>query len=389
MEKLVVSIILLLAFSTCLTSAFKISSQSCENGPFPPSDSPQVPTEVINLDVSPGDRYNDLAAKKDKQLHALLDYIKNFTSFILNGKLFGIIDKDLAPLVYTLPSPYKEEIIGLSKASGIPIGEVLLYNIFYEIFTVCTSIVAQDKQGKLYHARNLDFGLFLGWDNKTDTWSLSEVLRPLVVQLDYRRGGKTLYKTVTFAGYVGVITGLKPGVLTLTLNERFNINGGYIGMIEWILGKRSAKWTSFITRDVLEQASSYAEAHDMLANTEVLAPVYYILGGNQSGQGVVLTRDRTKNLKENSLDPKNGKWFVLETNYDFWEPPLVFDDRRTPGTYCMQHGGQNALSMKSLYNVLSTQPVLNKLTTYTVVMQANSGEMMTYIRNCPDPCFPW
>ena len=27
-------------------------------------------------------------------------------------------------------------------------GEVVLYNIFYEVFTVCTSIVAQDKQGR-------------------------------------------------------------------------------------------------------------------------------------------------------------------------------------------------------------------------------------------------
>ena len=27
------------------------------------------------------------------------------------------------------------------------LGEVVLYNIFYEVFTVCTSIVAQDKQG--------------------------------------------------------------------------------------------------------------------------------------------------------------------------------------------------------------------------------------------------
>ena len=29
------------------------------------------------------------------------------------------------------------------------LGEVVLYNIFYEIFTVCTSIVGQDKNGRL------------------------------------------------------------------------------------------------------------------------------------------------------------------------------------------------------------------------------------------------
>lgn len=31
-----------------------------------------------------------------------------------------------------------------------------------------------------------------------------------------------------------------------------------------------------------------------------------------------------------SLNPANKTWFVLETNYDNWKPPLVIDDRRTP-----------------------------------------------------------
>ncbi|KAH3838777.1 hypothetical protein DPMN_112192 [Dreissena polymorpha] len=45
---------------------------------------------------------------------------------------------------------------------SLSIGELFIYNIFYELFTVCTSIVSQDAKGNMYHARNLDFGLFLG-----------------------------------------------------------------------------------------------------------------------------------------------------------------------------------------------------------------------------------
>ena len=63
---------------------------------------------------------------------------------------------------------------------GIPEGEVALYNVFYELFTLCTSIIEEDKSGQLYHARNLDFGLFLGWDNKNDTWLMTEKLRKIV-----------------------------------------------------------------------------------------------------------------------------------------------------------------------------------------------------------------
>ena len=80
----------------------------------------------------------------------------------------------------TLPAPYGDEMKGISNATGVPLGkidkgklineddsfsflgEIVLYNIFYEIFTMCTSIVAQDQNGKILHGRNLDFGLLLG-----------------------------------------------------------------------------------------------------------------------------------------------------------------------------------------------------------------------------------
>ncbi len=68
----------------------------------------------------------------------------------------------------TLPGPYGEEIKGIANATGNNLGEVVLFNIFYEVFTICTSIVAQDANGNMYHARNLDFGLFLGWDVKNN-----------------------------------------------------------------------------------------------------------------------------------------------------------------------------------------------------------------------------
>ena len=45
---------------------------------------------------------------------------------------------------------------------------------------VCTSIVAQDSEGHVYHARNLDFGLFMGWDKANETWALTGVLCSIV-----------------------------------------------------------------------------------------------------------------------------------------------------------------------------------------------------------------
>uniref|UniRef100_A0A671LJ48 Acid ceramidase n=1 Tax=Sinocyclocheilus anshuiensis TaxID=1608454 RepID=A0A671LJ48_9TELE len=271
----------------------------------------------------------------------------------------------------------------------VPLGEITLFNIFYEVFTVCTSIVAEDFNGNIYHGRNLDFGLFMGWDRQNKTWTLTEKLKPLVVNVNFQRDNKTVFKSTNFAGYVGMLTGIRPGEFSLTTNERFNLDGGYVGILEWIFGKRDGMWMGFLTRKVLENATSYEDAKGQLSLTKLLAPAYFILGGNRTGQGCVITRTRINTLDIWELYMKLGRWYVLETNYDHWEKPMIFDDRRTPAMKCMNQTTQANISLASIYDVLSTKPVLNKLTTYTSLMEVSTGSLESYIRDCPNPCTPW
>lgn len=81
---------------------------------------------------------------------------------IMKDKLMKFIDKYVPFMAKTLPEPFKSEIIGIAQATGLPIGEVTFFNLCYEVFTVCTSLVAQNADGSRYHARNLDFGPFMG-----------------------------------------------------------------------------------------------------------------------------------------------------------------------------------------------------------------------------------
>lgn len=41
---------------------------------------------------------------------------------------------------------------------------------------------------------------------------------------------------------------------------------------------------------------SYEAAKNILTQTKILAPAYFILGGNKSGEGCVITRDRKQSL---------------------------------------------------------------------------------------------
>ncbi|KAG0722933.1 Acid ceramidase [Chionoecetes opilio] len=179
---------------------------------------------------------------------------------------------------------------------------------------------------------------------------------------------------------------------TFSLDERFTINGGYVGLLEWMLLKdHKQKWMAFITREVMEQADSYDAAKNTLSHSRLLSPVYFILGGVQPGQGTIITRWRD-NFHTDDLGSKvagSDSWFLVETNYDQWNKPPFYDDRRSPAVHCLRGAGQANASLALIYNVLSTRPMLNKLTTYTSLMQVNDGHLGAWLRSCDDPCWPW
>uniref|UniRef100_H2LVM1 Acid ceramidase n=1 Tax=Oryzias latipes TaxID=8090 RepID=H2LVM1_ORYLA len=337
-------------------------TEDCRTAMYPPSGPTfrgAVRWYTVDLDLPPSKRWAPLIAER-----------KN----------------DVRPLMAdTLPSPFGEEIKGIADASGVPLGEVVLFNIFYEVFTVCTSVVAEDIFLPFHIHRQPPSC----WDVKNKSWTISEKLKPLVVNLDFKKNNQTVFKSTNFAGYVGMLTGIKPHMFTLTMNERFSLDGGYIGILEWILGQRDGMWMSFLTRTVLEKANSYEEAKKLLAETKLLAPAYFILGGNQTGQGCIITRSRTLSIDVLEIDPKLDRWYVLETNYDHWKEPFFLDDRRTPAMRCMNQTTQTNISVSTLYDMLSTKPMLNKLTTYTTLMQVSEGKLESYIRDCPNPCMPW
>uniref|UniRef100_A0A8C3WSK3 Acid ceramidase n=1 Tax=Catagonus wagneri TaxID=51154 RepID=A0A8C3WSK3_9CETA len=343
-------------------------TEDCRKSTYPPSGPTYrgpVPWYTINLDLPPYKRWHELMVDKAPALKVIVNSLKNIVNaFVPSGKIVELVDQKLPGLLGNFPGPFEEEMKGIAAVTGIPLGHLL-------------------------HGRNMDFGIFLGWNINNNTWVITEQLKPLTVNLDFRRNNRTVFKVASFAGYVGVLTGFKPGLFSLTLNERFSSNGGYVGILEWIWGKKDAKWIGFIIRSVLENSTSYEEAKNILTKTKILAPAYFILGGNMSGEGCVITRDRKQSLDVYELDPKQGRWYVVQTNYDRWKNAFFLDDRRTPAKACLNKTTQENISLATMYDVLSTKPVLNKLTVFTTLIDVTKGQFETYLRDCPDPCIGW
>ncbi|TEB36775.1 hypothetical protein FA13DRAFT_1787132 [Coprinellus micaceus] len=135
------------------------------------------------------------------------------------------------------------EIEAIAKDSGLRLCEVVAYNTLLDVFSGCVSggvraTLGEETQGLLeegsqtmLHFRNLD-------------WEM-DILRDLLIQVEYVREGEVIARAVTYAGYTGVLTGVREG-LSLSLNYRQRVQSRSSSMTHYfhylavLLGSRSS-----------------------------------------------------------------------------------------------------------------------------------------------------
>nr|XP_056711897.1 N-acylethanolamine-hydrolyzing acid amidase [Euleptes europaea] len=317
----------------------------------------------ISLDVPPERRWDAVAARFDPaHLRAALSRV---IDSVVPKWVHAVIRPIAEELEFYVAQPFAGEIRGLCRAVGVNAGDGLLLNLAYESTAYCTSIIAQDSNGIIYHGRNLDY-------------PFGDILRNITIDVDFLKNGKVLYKGTTFFGYVGLWTGQRPYKFTISGDER-DSGKWWENAIAAFLDRDSP--VSWLVRRVLSEADSYETATLMLAQTPLIAGVYYIIGGANPNEGMVITRNRKGPVDIWPLEPSYGGWYRVETNYDHWKPAPPSDDRRTPAMKAMNATGQENITLESIYNVLSMYPVMNRDTIYTTVMSAALPEKyMTRIR---------
>jgi hypothetical protein len=151
----------------------------------------------------------------------------------------------------------------------------------------------------------------------------------------------------------------------------------------------NANLAVFLSRKTVATATSFDEAVEMLSNSRLIADIYYTVSGTKPGQGIVISRNRTgpANLWPLQSAPSGpGSWFVLMTNYDHTGSAPWYDDRMHVGYDAMNRMGQGNITLAGLMSVLSDRPVLNLLTSYSL-LAVNSNQTYTSVnRYCSYPC---
>ncbi|XP_041350740.1 N-acylethanolamine-hydrolyzing acid amidase-like [Gigantopelta aegis] len=227
----------------------------------------------------------------------------------------------------------------------------------------CTSIVSEDVNGQIWHARNMDYGF-------------SDKVRNVTIGVHFQTGGLTMYSAITFVGYVGVLTGQKPHGYTITVDQRDQGNW-WMNLLIGLLD-HNALPVSLLVRDTLAYFKDFESAIENLAQTDTVAPAYFIIGGVHQHQGVVVTKSRigADDFWYIGAEKNYSNWFLVETNYDHWEPAPTSDDRRHAAIKAMMVMGRQQISVQNLFNVISTPLVKNKKTIYSVVMSAAQPSLM-------------
>ena len=101
----------------------------------------------------------------------------------------------------------------------------------------CTSIIAQDPNGHVFHGRNMD-------------WNLPNNLRNLTVQADFVKNGTIVFTAAVTTGYVGIVTGVSKFGFSLSINERERGGEPLVDSLNGLL--RHAKCPTHLERQVSE-----------------------------------------------------------------------------------------------------------------------------------------
>ncbi|CAJ0921791.1 unnamed protein product, partial [Mesorhabditis belari] len=349
----------------------------------------KVPWFNVDLDAPPHERYQEIAQVYKDKIPPVLGVLQSMVQMIFgDAPVFEMIEGWFRDAYEggRYPAPYSDEIQGIADVVGIPVEQIAMMNVFYELSRWCTSIVAESSDNSMWHARNLDFGQLFIWDPEIETWDLTDTLRQVTVNINFMKGGKLLYKGTTFAGHTGIITGMRMGEFTLSMNAKEVSDYGLL--MEWLTGDlKDTNFAMWVERQVMENATTFEEARTYLSNVQQMSNCYYILGGKELG--TIIIRNATSVEQELKLHDGNNDWYLLMTNYDPQQDPLWVDDRRTGGNACMKELGKDGVSLQGLYKVLKSKTTLNKTTAHTVVMSITHGVYEAFLQQCPNPCWPF
>jgi uncharacterized protein YjbI with pentapeptide repeats len=321
---------------------------------------------VVDLSLPPEQRWTEVASTHEAQMKAALALMNEYLT-PLEHSLADVIAADLDAFLGDVGAEMK----GIATAANMDVGDVVLFNLASEFLpSGCSGMLGADESGMIWHGRNLDWE---GTENDT------QLLQALSVHVILVNGSRSV-RAETWAGYVGILTGMVPYKFSVSSNWRYTNVSVYEEIAEALL--RGAKLRGLSIRDALLSATDYDDAAVMLATDRIVGPVYFIVAGASASQGTILSRDAETSFNPRDLNGANGTWHLAQANWDWWVPnsPSEHGVERVGFAegYWTAYG-RAAINNQTMLRLMSTPPVHRPSTVYTAIMCAGSNNFYSVV----------
>lgn len=319
-----------------------------------------VKTYTVDLDKPADQRWSEISIEYANRIKKVLKYCES---------ILGNLNYSASWISWLFSNYvfYIDELRGISKDTGIEISQLILMQLCYEVCACCTSIII-DKEDNTYHYRTMD-------------WAMEE-LKDITIQVRFVKNDKEIYQAVCWAGYVGILTGVRKDIASVSLNYRRTVEPSIMDNLYSMIG---GSWPAgFLIRHALETADSTEQIFAYLSNSDLISPCYIIVNGAETGTGKVIVRERFSTNKKIKLS--SNSQFIAQTNidYDRLDDPkapniLMSRERLSKVDELIQNHNDSIIDTKSIIKLFDTYPIINHETIYVCVMDCASGEIITYV----------
>lgn len=313
--------------------------------------------------------------KKDRWTKVINDHkekcinILNSFETMIDNDLMGNIMKNIALFIIRISKSsamYLQEIESIANILEIPTEKVILAQLMYEFCANCTSAMVE-HEGQNVHYRTLDWGL--------------PQLKDLTVELIFQRNEKTVFRATSWAGYVGIMTGMTYHLdnnYTLALNYR-NTNGTLFNSVQRTI--RMYYPIGYLIRNTLESSLPFEEALDILKNAQLISPCYLTIC--TMNEKLIIVR----NCKDGYTIRKKNKRYpdhLCQTNID---PGCHDEDKNILSSIERRKKVESIFlnnewkNMDDILRSFHVYPINNEITIYETIMNPGTGYYKTNIMN--------
>jgi len=333
---------------------------------------PSIPVFQVDLDTHPSKRWSKVIHTYKHHIKAIWDDNEKLFQKSVPRVWLQCLYKYIDHMARKGYIYHEQELRAIAKEAEVPFGGLVMMQIFYELSACCTAMVLDHKTLGPVHFRTLD-------------WQATQ-LSNLTIEVHFCRNNKLVYTALTWAGFVGVFTAMKPGCASVSLNFR-RTNRSFFGNV-WRLWM--GHWpASYAIRDALERFTDYNTIVEKLRTTPLVAPCYLMVSGACHQEAIVLARDHDKTVWE-----KEGKC-LIQTNVDDVkscrpEHDILFSTKRHETALKLAHSILKGVHRASdinqhLLHRFLVHPIRNDTTVFACVMNAKHGRSMsTLVTNRDD-----